>query len=145
MFVPTYRVLSGPISAVAARRSWQQVQEIVSTPVTTPRHAPPDGEPLLKKPKPSPKRTVRKADNIHSSSTNTLPHSSGRSLDLKSRTATSALGVVAPAEVDASEETGDYGDPNEEEGEREEQPCNGANEKYELFPTLLNVPPHKVK
>lgn len=83
---------------------------------------------------------MKQVNNSHS---NSAPHSSGRSLDHKSSTA--APGAGTQAEVDAIEETGRYDNPNGEEGEEdEEQSYNGANEKYELFPTSLNIRPHKV-
>lgn len=133
MFAATYKICSGPIlSAVAARRSRQQVQQIVptlaTTSATTSAHAQTDKEPPSKKTKPSPKRSTRRTGNSRSARSNNLPPSSGRPLHSNSSQPTSGPEEEIQAELDAAEETGGYDNLNEDE---EEQPYDGANEKYE--------------
>jgi hypothetical protein len=133
--VANRKFYSGPISAVAARRSRQQAQQTAPGLATTASHTSTDTEPPSKKIKPSPKRSGKWTGNAHHTGLNSLPFSKGESQTLGSCPSTPAAPEVGiQAELDEAEESGRYTD-NSNDGEEEQLGDDGANgRKYEPRP-----------
>ncbi|KAK2763734.1 Polynucleotide 5'-hydroxyl-kinase grc3 [Arachnomyces sp. PD_36] len=122
---------AGPISAVAARRSRQQARQPAPEATTVPAHTFSGDEPPSKKSKPSPRRPARRTNNSNGTTSNNPPPTRRKSPDLESSPSSPVAESAVQAELEATEETGGYDNPNEDE---EEQPYNGANDIYELPP-----------